>query len=35
MREMSVLDPHPAQVGLLRVISTSVHPSPFNKQFPV
>lgn len=35
MSEISVLDPHPMQVGLTSVVSTNEHPSPFNKQLPV
>ena len=35
MREMSVLDPLPAVVGLTRVVSIVVHPSPLNSHAPV
>jgi hypothetical protein len=34
IREMSVLEPQPGQVGLTNVISTRVQPSPLSKQFP-
>jgi hypothetical protein len=35
IKVMSVLDPHPAQVGLTRVVSTIVHPSPLKPHLPI
>lgn len=35
IREISVLEPLPGEVGFLRVVSMSVQPSPLSPQFPV
>lgn len=35
IREISVLEPDPGEVGLRRVVSTMVQCSPLNKQAPI
>lgn len=35
IKEISVLEPLPGEVGLTSVVSMSVHPSPLKPQLPV
>ena len=35
IKDISVLDPLPGEVGLTRVVSISVQPSPLNPQLPI
>lgn len=34
IKVMSVLEPEPAEVGFLKVVSTVVQPSPLSRQAP-
>lgn len=35
IKEISVDEPEPGLVGLIKVVSSKVHPSPLKPQFPV